>query len=136
MKPNFLKFPKAQKGGRFNPGIKLDKLIFGDYGIVANEAGIIKSTHISTAQLAMKRQIKREGNIYNRVFPHLPVTKKPSEVRMGKGKGSVNHFITKVQKGSIIFEIKCSEYHKAFTALSIAKSKLPLSSSFIYKKCL
>lgn len=135
MKPSNLKYPKSQKGGRLNPGIKIDSLKFGNYGIVANQPAIILSSHLMSAQLAIKRIIKREGNLYIRIFTHTPVTKKPSEVRMGKGKGGVDHYIAKVQKGSIIFEIKCnlSIAQKALTALTVAQSKLPLSSSLIKK---
>ena len=134
MRPSNLKFPKSQKGGRLNPGIKIDSLKFGDYGLVANQPAIILASHLTSAQLAIKRIIKREGNLYFRIFTHTPVTKKPSEVRMGKGKGSVNHYIAKVQKGSIILEIKCSINQKDLSALSVAKSKLPLSSSIIMKE--
>jgi len=134
MKPSNLKFPKSQKGGRLNPGIKLDNLIYGGYGIMANEPAIILAQHLTSAQLAIKRILKREGNLYFRIFPHTPVTKKPSEVRMGKGKGSVNHYIAKVQRGSIILEIKCAISQKAISALSVAKFKLPLSSSIIIRK--
>ena len=134
MKPSITKYTKCQKGGRLNPGIKNDTLKFGDYGIVANQPAIILSTHLISAQLAIKRIIKREGNLYFRVFPHTPVTKKPLEVRMGKGKGNVDHFIAKVQRGSIIIEIKCNISQKAITALTVAKSKLPLSSSIIMKE--
>ena len=134
MKPSNLKFPKCQKGGRLNPGIKLDSLKFGEFGLVANQPAIILATHLASTQLAIKRIIKREGTLYNRIFPHTPVSKKPSEVRMGKGKGSVDHYIAKVQKGSIILEIKCNISQKAITALTVAKSKLPLSSSIIMKE--
>jgi large subunit ribosomal protein L16 len=131
--PNNLKFPKSHKGGRLNPGIKLDKLNQGNYGLVANEPGIILSAHILSVELAIKRVIKKEGVVYLRVFPHTPVTKKPSEVRMGKGKGSVNHYVAKVQKGSIIMEIKTNVFTKALTALAVGKSKLPLSTSIIQR---
>lgn len=133
MKPSNFKFTKSQKGGRFNPGIKLDSLKFGKFGLIAQEPGIILSQHISSIELAIKRTLKREGEINHRIFPHMPVTKKPSEVRMGKGKGSVDHYIAKVQKGSIIVEIKCNVAQKAIAALSIAKSKLPLYTSIITK---
>ena len=133
MKPSIVKYTKSQKGGRLNPGIKNDTLKFGDYGLVANQPAIILASHLISAQLAVKRIIKREGNLYFRIFPHTPVTKKPSEVRMGKGKGNVDHYIAKVQRGSIIIEIKCNIMQKAITALTVAKSKLPLSSSLIMK---
>lgn len=82
----------------------------------------------------MKRYLKKEGKIYLRIFTHTPVTKKPIEVRMGKGKGSVNHFITKVQTGSFLFELQCNVPSKAISALAIASSKLPLSTKILTKK--
>jgi large subunit ribosomal protein L16 len=78
--------------------------------------------------------LKKEGVIFFRVFTHTPVTKKPLEVRMGKGKGSVDHYVAKVQKGSMILEIKSSLISKAYTALLVAKSKLPLFSTIVFKK--
>jgi|LakMenEpi03Aug12_release.lakeMendotaPanAssembly.Ray.scaffolds.fasta_scaffold372039_2 large subunit ribosomal protein L16 len=134
MRPNNLKYPKAHKGGRLNPGIKLDNLYLGDIGLIANEPAILKSSHLLSAELAIKRVLKKEGVIFFRVFTHTPVTKKPLEVRMGKGKGSVDHYVAKVQKGSMILEIKSSLISKAYTALLVAKSKLPLFSTIVFKK--
>ena len=134
MKPSNLKYPKSQKGGRLNPGIKRDSLKYGEFGLVANQPAIILASHLNSTQLAIKRIIKREGELFIRIFTHTPVSKKPSEVRMGKGKGGVDHYIAKVQKGSIILEIKCNISQKAITALAVAKSKLPLSSSIIIKE--
>lgn len=128
MKPKYLKYPKSQKG-QINYAIKYDSLKIGNYGIFANEPGLIKNNQISAVILAIKRLLKREGKVYLRIFPHIPVTKKPLEVRMGKGKGSVNHFMTRVQKGSYLVEIKTTNKLKALTALSIAQSKLSLSTS-------
>ena len=129
MKPNNLKFPKSHKGGRLNPGIKLDTLKFGDFALVANQPAIILASHLNSIQLAIKRVLKKDGSLFFRIFPHTPVTKKPSEVRMGKGKGNVDHYIAKVQRGSIIVEIKSILATKAITALNVAKSKLQLSTS-------
>ena len=131
MKPNNLKFPKSHKGGRLNPGIKLDTLKFGDFALVANQPAIILASHLNSIQLAIKRVLKKDGSLFFRIFPHTPVTKKPSEVRMGKGKGNVDHYIAKVQRGSIIVEIKSILAPKAITALNVAKSKLPLSTSLM-----
>lgn len=131
MKPTIFKFTKSHRGGRANPGIKYDKIQNGDIALIANQTAIIKGTHLTSIGLTIKRAIKKEGNLYYRIFPHTPVTKKPLEVRMGKGKGSVNHYISKVQRGSIILEIKTLNLTKALSTLNIIKSKLPLSSSII-----
>ena len=131
MKPSNLKYPKSHRGGRLNPGIKYDSIKYGDVALVANQPAIIKASHLSSIGLTIKRAIKKEGNLYFRTFPHTPVTKKPLEVRMGKGKGSVNHYISKLQKGSIILEIKTLNITKALSALNVVKSKIPLSSTII-----
>ena len=133
LKPKFTKYTKRQKG-RLNTAVKVDQLFFGSYGLRADQPAIINSSHLSAALFTLKRVLKKEGQPIIRIFPHTPVTKKPSEVRMGKGKGSVSHFIAKVQTGSILFEIKgegSGFYSKAIAALRVAKMKLPLSSSII-----
>lgn len=127
MKPTILKFPKSQKG-RLNFAIKYDSFFFGNYAIIANEPGLINNSQVAAALLAIKRNLQRDGKVYLRLFTHIPVTKKPLEVRMGKGKGSVNHYVTRVQKGSFLFEIKCNSSSKALTALTVAGSKLPIST--------
>jgi large subunit ribosomal protein L16 len=127
MKPNNFKFPKCHKGGRLNPAIKFDFLRYGQFALVACQPAIILASQLESVQLAIKRVIKKEGSLYFRIFPHTPVTKKPSEVRMGKGKGNVDHHVAKVQRGSIILEIKTNNSPKALTALKVAKSKLPLT---------
>jgi large subunit ribosomal protein L16 len=135
MKPVNLKYAKSQKGS-INMSIKKSNLIYGEFGLVANEPGIINASQLAAAVLALKRSLKKEGNTILRVFTHTPVTKKPSEVRMGKGKGSVSHYITKIQKGSFILEIKIITKTSATStlarnSLSLAKSKLPVSTSIV-----
>ena len=130
MKPTNLKYTKSQKG-RLNHAIKLDHLCFGDYALIANQPARLNSAQLGAAILAIKRLLKKEGTPYLRVFPHTPVTQKPSEVRMGKGKGPVNHYITKVQTGSIIIEIRTAGETLAKAALKVAQSKLPLETAIL-----
>ena len=132
MKPSNLIFPKSQKGS-LNYSIKLDKFIFGNYALMALNSCRIKASHLEIIQLAIIRQLKKEGKLIFRVFPHTPVTKKPSEVRMGKGKGSVAFYSTKLQVGSFILEVLCLNKTKAIKALNIAASKLPLATKIITK---
>ena len=137
-KPANLKHAKAQKG-RLNVAVKLDKLCYGDFAIRANESARLNSSQLSAAILAIKRLLKKDGTPILRLFTHTPVTKKPSEVRMGKGKGAVSHYITKVQTGSILIEIISQAGYSgdsasaalAISALKVAQSKLPLETSII-----
>lgn len=132
LKPKFSKYTKSHKG-RLNSAVKYDHLHFGAFGLRADEPAILKSAHFSAALFSLKRVLKKDGLPIFRVFPHTPVTKKPSEVRMGKGKGSVSHFIAKVQTGSIIVEIRGEDIGaKAIAALRVAKMKLPLSTSIVF----
>lgn len=131
LKPKFTKYTKSHKG-RLNTAVKEDSLHFGTFGLKADEPAIIKSAHLSAALFSLKRVLKKDGQPIFRIFPHTPVTKKPSEVRMGKGKGTVSHFIAKVQTGSIIVEIRGEGIGaKAITALRVAKLKLPLSTTIV-----
>lgn len=138
-KPNNLKYSKSQKG-RLNVAIKLDRLCYGDFALMANESARLNSAQLSAAILAIKRLLKKDGTPLLRLFTHTPVTQKPSEVRMGKGKGPVSHYITKVQTGAIIVEIRSTSSGSAPTsasaalaisALKVAQSKLPLETSII-----
>lgn len=132
-KPQNLKYSKSQKG-RLNYAIKQDRLCHGDFALVAEQPARLNSAQLSAALLAIKRLLKKDGIPILRLFTHTPVTQKPSEVRMGKGKGPVSHFVTKVQTGSILVEIKATSLATASAALAIsalrvAQSKLPLHTS-------
>lgn len=139
-KPSYLKYAKSQKG-RLNFAIKLDRLCYGDFALMANQPARLNSSQLAAAILAIKRLLKKEGSPILRLFTHTPVTQKPSEVRMGKGKGPVSHYITRVQTGSILIEIRSSvgasdtvnsaAASLAISALKVAQSKLPLETSII-----
>ncbi len=137
-KPSNLKYAKSQKG-RLNFAIRLDRLCYGDFALMANQPARLNSSQLSAAILAIKRLLKKEGSPILRIFTHTPVTRKPSEVRMGKGKGPVSHYITKVQTGSILLEIRSlssveagsASASLAISALKVAQSKLPLETSII-----
>ena len=143
-KPSNLKYAKSQKG-RLNFAIRLDRLCYGDFALMANQPARLNSSQLSAAILAIKRLLKKEGSPILRLFTHTPVSRKPSEVRMGKGKGPVSHYITKVQTGSILIEIRSlsggiggaletgtsASASLAISALKVAQSKLPLETSII-----
>ncbi len=110
---------------------KQKEFCYGQYAIISKETANLTSEQINTAELAIKRKIKKDGTIIKRVFPHLPVTRKPAEVRMGKGKGSVDHHIARVSPGSFIFELKTPNKFIAKAALTVAASKLPVTTLIV-----
>ena len=130
LKPKNTKYKKYHKG-RMNFIQKKKEFCYGEYAIISKETANLSSSQLSTAELAIKRKIKKDGSIYKRVFPHLPVTKKPAEVRMGKGKGSVSHYIARISPGSFIFELKTTNKFLAKAALSVAASKLPFQTLLV-----
>ena len=133
-KPKHTKFTKYHKGRvsynyNFSQNFK-----FASYGLVALDSSRISSLQIAAAVLAIKRKISRKGIVYTRVFPHIPVTKKPLQVRMGKGKGSVSSFITRVKPGTFLLELSCSHVLLARNAFKIAASKFPIRTAFVIRK--
>lgn len=109
------------------------KLAFGDYGIMALEKGRITSRQIEAARIAMTRHIKRGGQVWIKIFPDVPVTKKPAEVRMGKGKGSVDRYVAPVKPGRILYEMNGVSVEVAKGALNLAAAKLPIKTKLIIK---
>ena len=133
LSPKKLKFRKQFKGrikGRAQTGAHI---AFGEYAIQALEPGRITSRQIEAARIAMTRHIKRGGQVWIKVFPDTPVTKKPAEVRQGKGKGSVDHYVAKVKAGRILYEISGVDRTVATEALARAKAKLPIRSRIVVK---
>lgn len=112
------------------------ELSFGNFGIKSLEPGWITSRQIEAARIAMTRAMKREGQVWIRIFPDKPITKKPAEVRMGKGKGSPEFWVAPVKPGTILFELKGVSAELAKEALSLAAQKLPLTTRFITNRTL
>ncbi|HNS14329.1 MAG TPA: 50S ribosomal protein L16 [Syntrophorhabdaceae bacterium] len=108
-----------------------NKVTFGDYGLQAQEAGWITSRQIEAARIALTRYVKRTGKVWIRVFPDKPITKKPAETRMGKGKGPSEGWVAPVIPGRILYEIKGVPEDKAKEALRIASFKLPIATKFV-----
>ena len=106
-------------------------LVYADYGLVSKEFGLLNAGQIHACIMTIKRSLKRKGQIWLRTYPHIPVTKKPLEVRMGKGKGGVEYWVTKVSPGSVIFEVAAPSGLIARTALETVSKKLPFKTSFI-----
>ena len=106
-------------------------IAFGEYALKATTRGRITARQIESARRAMTRSIKRGGNIWIRIFPDKPITKKPLEVRMGKGKGNVEYWVAQIQPGRVMFEIEGVDEALAREAFSLASAKLPFETSFV-----
>ena len=109
-------------------------IAFGDYGLMALEGEWITNRQIEAARVALNRRLKRGGTIWIRIFPDKPLTKKPAEVRMGKGKGSPEKWVAEVKAGRIIYEVKGVEADVAKAALTLAASKLPIKTKIVERK--
>jgi large subunit ribosomal protein L16 len=129
LQPKKTKFKKNRKGKLTRFEYKTNKLQFGIIGLKAMESGSISSKQIEAARQAITRRIKRNGRIWIRIFPDISVTSKPIAVRMGKGKGSVDHWIVKVASGRILFEIDGLPTKLAKAALFTGGAKLPVKTS-------
>lgn len=111
-----------------------NKVSFGEYGLKATDRGRITARQIEAARKAMTRHIKREGKIWIRIFPDKPITKKPLEVRQGKGKGNVEYWVAQIQPGKILYEMSGVDENLAKEALKLAAAKLPIDTKFVTRK--
>jgi len=133
LQPKRTKFRKAHKGrihGKAKGGTELN---FGGFGLKATAPGRITARQIEAARRAMTRHIKRQGKVWIRIFPDVPVSKKPTEVRMGKGKGSPEFWACKVKPGRIMFEMDGVDEGLARVALELAAAKLPISTRIVVR---
>ena len=131
LQPKRTKFRKMQKGRMKGLATRGAELSFGSFGIKSLEATWITSRQIEAARIAVTRFMKREGQVWIRIFPDKPVTKKPAEVRMGKGKGAVEYWAAVVKPGRIMFEIGGVPLSVAKEALRLAAQKLPVKTKFV-----
>ena len=133
LQPKRTKFRRAQKGRMKGNAQRGNQLAFGSFGIKALEQCWITGRQIEAARQAVTRHMKREGQIWIRVFPDKPITKKPAEVRMGKGKGTPEGFVVPVTPGRILIEAEGVPYDIAREALRLAAQKLPITTKFIVR---
>ena len=126
--PRQTKYKKTRKGKLKKLEFKSNKLVFGTIGLKAKEAGIINARQIESARQAIVRKIKRKGKVWIKIFPDIPITKKPTGIRMGKGKGQVSHWGARVRGGTIIFEICGVNNNAAIAALKTGGAKLPVKT--------
>src|SRR5437899_1733189 len=129
--PSKGKYRKQQRGGRRGKAWRGSGLSFGDYGLKALEPGWITDRQIEASRIAITRFIKRGGKLWIRIFPDKPVTKKPAETRMGKGKGAPEKWVAVVKPGRIMFEMAGVDEATAREAMGLAANKLPIPTKFI-----
>ncbi|MCG6953455.1 MAG: 50S ribosomal protein L16 [Betaproteobacteria bacterium] len=133
LQPARMKYRKQQKGRNTGVATRGNKVSFGEYGLKALSRGRITARQIEAARRAMTRHIKRGGRIWIRVFPDKPVSQKPAEVRMGKGKGTVEYFVSEIQPGKVLYEMDGVTEALAREAFALAAAKLPFRTAFVHR---
>ncbi len=134
LSPKRVKWRKVFKGRMTGAASRGNTLTFGEYGLQALECGFVTNRQIEAARIAISRESKRGGRVWVKVFPDKPLTKKPAEVRMGKGKGSPEQWVAVVKPGRIMFEIGGLTKDVCLSALRLAKYKLPMKTKIISKE--
>ena len=134
LQPKKVKHRKQQKGRMRGKAYRGGTLAFGDFGLQAQETGRLSSRQIEAARVAMTRHVKRGGKVWIRVFPDKPITKKPAETRMGKGKGNPEEWVAVVKMGRILYEMEGVPVKVAQDALRLAAHKLPISTRFVQRE--
>lgn len=134
LQPKRTKFRKKQKGRVKGIAQRGHTIAFGSFGLKALEPGLITSRQIEAARIAVTRAMKREGQVWIRIFPDKPITKKPAEVRMGKGKGAPEYWVAPVKPGTIMFESGGINKQVAEESLRLAAQKLPIKTQFVVRR--
>ncbi|MBB6482213.1 50S ribosomal protein L16 [Spirochaeta isovalerica] len=134
LSPKKTKYRKRMRGVMKGEATRGNKVSFGEFGLVSLETKWITARQIEAARIAMTRHIKRGGKVWIRIFPDIPYTKKPAEVRMGKGKGAPEKWVAAVKPGTVMFEIAGVDQELAQRAMELAGSKLPIKVKFVSKQ--
>jgi len=129
--PKRVKYRKAHRGRRRGKAYRGSQVSFGDFGLKALEAGWITSRQIEACRVALTRKMKRDGKVWIRIFPDKPVTKKPLETRMGKGKGAPEFWVAVIKPGRVMFEVAGVPKEIAMEALKLASHKLPIKTKSV-----
>jgi large subunit ribosomal protein L16 len=132
--PKRVKYRKMMKGRTKGHATRGQTIAFGDCGLITLEPGWISSRQIEAARVALTREMKRGGKVWIRIFPDKPITKKPAETRMGKGKGNPEGWVVVVKPGRVLFEVEGIEHSLAQVALKLAAAKLPLRTKFVTRE--
>ncbi|MEE9207058.1 MAG: 50S ribosomal protein L16 [Gemmatimonadota bacterium] len=134
LQPKRVKYRKQQKGRIRGLASRGNKISFGDYGLQTLEAAWITNRQIEAARVAMTRHIKRSGKVWIRIFPDKPITSKPAETRMGKGKGNPEGWVAPVKPGRVLFELEGVPVELARRAMELASAKLPVKTKFLVRE--
>jgi large subunit ribosomal protein L16 len=134
LEPKKTKFRKHHRGRRKGKATSGNSIAFGEYGLVALEAALITARQIEASRVAIAHQMKKGGKLWMRIFPDKPVTKKPAETRMGKGKGAPEYWVSVVKPGRIIFELEGMNEGDARILLRLAANKLPMKTRFVKRE--
>ncbi|HEX7401510.1 MAG TPA: 50S ribosomal protein L16 [candidate division Zixibacteria bacterium] len=129
--PKRVKYRKQQRGRRRGKAYRGSEISFGEFGVKAMEPAWLTNKQIEAARVALTRHIKRGGKVWIRIFPDKPVTVKPAETRMGKGKGAPDHWVAVIKPGRVLFELEGVTPQLAREALSLAAAKLPIKTKFV-----
>jgi large subunit ribosomal protein L16 len=131
LSPKRVKFRKVQRGNMPGNATRGNRVVFGDYALVAMDRMWITNRQIEAARIALNRHVKRGGKIWIRIYPDKPYSKKPAETRMGKGKGAPEYWVAVVKPGTVMFELGGIEKTIAEEAMTLAGSKLPIKTKFV-----
>ena len=134
LQPKKTKYRRMQKGRMKGNAQRGNQLAFGSFGIKAQESAWITGRQIEAARQAITRHMKREGQLWIRIFPAKPITKKPAEVRMGKGKGAPEGFVYPITPGRVIFEVEGVPFEVAKEALRLGSQKFPITTKFVVRR--
>ncbi|MBK7359119.1 MAG: 50S ribosomal protein L16 [Saprospiraceae bacterium] len=134
LQPKRLKYRKQQKGRNKGMAHRGSTIAFGTFGLKSMDSARLTSRQIEAARVAMTRHMKREGTVWIRIFPDKPITSKPAEVRMGKGKGALDHYVAVIKPGTILFEMDGIPYNVAVEAFALAAQKLPIKTKTIVRR--
>jgi len=134
LQPKRTKFRKQRKGRNRGIASRGFSISFGEFAIKSLEIGFITSRQIEAARVALSRGMKREGQLWIRIFPDKPITKKPAEVRMGKGKGAPEYWVAPIKPGTILFESSGVDLATAQESLRLASQKLPVKTKFVVRR--
>ncbi len=133
LQPKKTKYRKQQKGKIKGNAQRGAQIAFGSFAIKSMDEGFITARQIEAARIAVTRYMKREGKVWIRIFPDKPMTSKPAEVRMGKGKGALDHWVAVIRPGRVLFEADGVPYDVAKEAMRLASQKLPMKTKFIVR---
>ncbi|MGD2075473.1 MAG: 50S ribosomal protein L16 [Gammaproteobacteria bacterium] len=131
LQPKRTKFRKQQKGRNRGLATSGNRVSFGEFALKATTRGQLTARQIEAARRAITRQVKRGGKLWIRIFPDVPITKKPIEVRQGKGKGNVEYWVAKIQPGRVLYEMEGVSEEQAREAFRLAAAKLPVRTTFV-----